>query len=1189
MKINISRLQQLAALLLFLILAYVIWFYSPIIIQDKAKFLNDRAAEIVNAQPLSALDWLIPGGLTGEEQIIGIADSGLDKGSTSDIHPDLQSESGKMPRVAMLKSYSGRELPDDPSGHGTHMAATIAGSGAASEGQYQGLAPGASIYFQALLDSNDKLKIPDSIETLFLPAYQAGVRTHVNGWGRSGNYYALISSQIDKFVYTHPDFLPLFGAGNSGPALSSLTSEANSKNALTIGSSQVPRPALSPDASFADQPASSSSLGPTGDGRIKPELLAPGSAVVSACSSLIESNYDANDMYTLMGGSSMATAVTGGSIALLREYLDKDLHMEDPSAALVKALLVNGARLLDDGPSVSKGFGILDLAGTILALEEKTFDLQENISIKESEVQRYSVVISSPSEPFKATLAWTDPPAKSGSTATLANNLDLIVEGPDGELYYGNDFQSRGQADSKNNIEQVFIPSPLPGKYTINVRGTNYSQDYTKQKYALVYGQALEQGTVSSIDNKQIVLTDEQNILLQEIKIKSVILDGQEASIDDVKPGSQLYLAANNAAYIFSSSWEADGVQMVSTADGDLLMETNSEIREGGYYIDSSDNPVNENTIMVNGEILQDNDDFPAGAELKANVNPIYQTLWQISAGYEEVSGYISSYNSTAGTMTLIHKQNTYILSSWAVGNIANQLINCSSQDAPYGYGEKADLKKLLPGMKVTLILSPGTNLVNYVKIERELVIGSAAYIDVESENITLSTGSVYHLFPGTLVSRDGENVSLDMLQEGDHIAGLLLPGSNNFLQIEASTNVRYGKVIYCNNQEKTLYFMDSNNKVNQYIMTEETGIFHRGGPADRTSLVPGSWIRMVCGADNDTIQRIDIADVEKEEEINFAAYYPASSVLEMADGSQYYCTEATLLSKNGYCLMPEDLLPGEKVKITTLSSADSNLGTPAAVEVVRRENISSPQLQISMRSLNGVLIVQGDSSADRIVLYREDNSRETIEPDTGGHFSAVFKLLENESKVQVLAINTKTGGIYGMEKEIQTYPVVTSINTFSDIELHPARTQIEELGSRGIIRGYEDGTYKPDRPITRVELIKILAAYEGWTPSGSGGMLFTDYQDIPWWALGAVNAAAEQGIIKGYPDGSLQPLAPVTWSEMTLIMERIYSLDYDGEQINSSISQGYINRAVPGSTGLASPVVTRAQAALFIVWMENQ
>ena len=89
----------------------------------------------------------------------------------------------------------------------------------------------------------------------------------------------------------------------------------------------------------------------------KPELLAPGSAVISACSSLSDSNFTANEMYTFMGGSSMATAITGGAIALLREYLDNKLQMENPSAALIKALLVNGARAFADGPSTSLGFG----------------------------------------------------------------------------------------------------------------------------------------------------------------------------------------------------------------------------------------------------------------------------------------------------------------------------------------------------------------------------------------------------------------------------------------------------------------------------------------------------------------------------------------------------------------------------------------------------------------------------------------------------------------------------------------------------------------------------------------------------------------------------------------------------------------------------------------------------------------
>jgi len=1197
--------QQVIAVLLAVLIIYPVCLCSlHTLASDNIDFLNDRAADIVNARPLSSMDLLIPGGLSGQGQIVGIADSGLDKGSVSDIHPDLQSELGRIPRVVMLKSYSGRDLPDDPVGHGTHMAAAIVGSGAASGGQYSGMAEGASLYFQALLDNDDILKIPDNINVLFTPAYQAGVKTHVNGWGREGNYYASVSSQIDRFVYNYPDFLPLFGAGNSGPDTSSLTCEANSKNALIIGSSQVPRPALSPDAKYADQAASSSSLGPTGDGRIKPELMAPGSAVVSACSSLSESNFTANEMYTLMGGSSMATAVTGGCIALLREYLDNSLHIENPSAALIKALLVNGARPFADGPSISMGFGILDLAGTVLALEEETFYLRDNENIKAAEAEEYTFVIGSDEAPFKATLAWTDPPANSGAAAALVNDLDLVVRGPGGKLYYGNDFESLGQADDKNNMEQVYIARPAPGKYTIRVRGADISDEYSRQKFAVVYGQALIQETITDIDDKQIVLGDNNNILLKEIQFRSIIRDGNTASVDDIQTGSQMYMTVSGDAYIFSSNWEAGGVQMISTPEGEMLLEANDEIREGGYYIAPRDQQDNDQGIMVNGEIFEDVNKFPTGAGLTASVNPVYQTLWQICAAYEEVSGYIASFDSASGKITLIHDSKSYILTDWAAGNFSSLVVDSSRQDAPFGYGEKAYREKLVPGMKVTLMLSPGSSLVNYVKVEREIVVGTVVYIDAASENIRLDTGKVYHLFPGTMVYRNGEEVSLEMLAIGDHVTGLLLPDTRDLLQLEASNCVRYGKIIYCNNNENTMYFIDSSNTVMSGMLTEKTGVYYRGVPVSRTSLMPGSWVRLICCHDNDIVQRVDMADIKKEQEYTLAAYYPQTRTFEMTDGSIYLYENSTLLSKNGYSLMPEDFLSGERVKITTLYAADS-ADTLAAVEVVRQEGVESPELQFTARSLNGVLIIQGYSTANRISIYREDNSREVIETDTDGQFSAIFRLLENEHEVQVLAINTETAGIFGVLEDIQEYPVNNEINTFSDITDHPAQEQIEELASRGVIQGYEDGTFRPDTTISRVELVKILAEYEGWTPSGGGGVLYTDYNEIPWWALGAVSAASEYGIIEGYPDGSFRPYELLSRSEMLVILDRalsgedesdstLVSNQYtDKDEVPSwaidAVSRGYERGMLQGIWPEAinfSQTVTRGEVAMFLMWL---
>lgn len=1190
-----------AAMFAFICISILFFGLSHIQAFDKVNFLNDRAADIINARPLSAMDLLVPEGLTGKGQIVGIADSGLDKGSISDIHPDLQNEPGKMPRLIMLKSYSGRAVADDPVGHGTHMASTIVGSGASSEGKYQGIAPGASLYFQALLDTEGNLKIPDKIDDLFAPAYQAGVKIHVDGWGRSGNYYAAVSAQIDDFVYRYPDFLPVFGAGNSGPAASTLSSEANSKNALVVGSSQVPRPALDSESHNADQVTSSSSRGPTGDGRIKPELLAPGSAIISACSSLTESNFTANPSYTLMGGSSMASAVTGGSIALLREYLTSKGMTRNPSAALEKALLVNGARMLSGGPSRENGFGILDLAGTILSLQEKGFLFEDNVRIKDQETLEYRFTVTDSNEPIKVTLAWTDPPGKAGSLI-LVNNLDLVIRTPNRRQYLGNDFARENRVDEKNNIEQIYIPHPDPGEYVINVRASRLGEHQTSQKFALVYGQTMRQETIREVNADGLLTADNTLLKTSDLNLQSILQDEKEIKLQDVLPGSQLYLSAAGNGYIFSSRWESGSTQMIPAQEGDFMVEASDQYREGGYYL----NPGQEDqttSISVNGQMIEDASLFPTGSGLTASVNPIYQTLWQISAVYGEVNGYIASVDADKGTIRLIHDMTEYTLSPWAAGTFTSVLKDSSPLDAAFGYGEKADLSRLIPGMKVTLMITPGTGWVNYVRVQRELVVGEIAYHDAETDTLRMDSGRAFKVFPGTMVYQNGLETELDQLAEGDCITGLLLPGTDQLLQINVCNEVYYGRVIYLNNSEGTLYFMDTENQVQQLPFHKDTGVYHQGVLVDKSNLAPGKWVKIMCTTDDGKIERVDIADIEESRETIFIRYDEQTGYLETLDGSRYSLGDFTLLSKGGYQVMPQDLVTGERIKITTLAAAAPYSSSLAAVEVVSKPGTQTPRLEVNVHSLNGVLIVQGSTDADRITLYRTGGKREVIPAGSDGKFSAIFSLLNGENQVQVFALNTRTGGIYSLAKEVKPF-AVKEVSTFTDIDNHPAQAQIEDLVSQGIVHGYEDGTFRPYEPITRVELIKLLVDYKGWQPSGRGiGRYYSDNDDIPWWALGAVTTATEYGIIQGYPDKSFRPLEPVSQSEMALIMDRAANLfkQEESSSLNTNlwyddvpdwarvaVSRGYergVLQSVWAAFRAAQPV-TRGEAAMFMAWL---
>jgi subtilisin family serine protease len=491
------------------------------------KLFNDVARQILgvtSANPGQDLKY------QGEGQIIAVADTGLD-----DTHPDFNG------RVVGLVALGRPGNPSDPNGHGTHVAGSVLGDGAASARDFRGVAPKAKLYFQSLMDSQDGLGgLPVSLESLFEPAYQAGARVHNNSWGAAtSSSYTVDSMDVDEYVSKRRDMLVVIAAGNEGTAAVninagdgfvdwlSLGSPATSKNALTVGAARssrstgglseltygrcwprdYPLPPISTELVSGDPEALAafSSRGPCDDRRIKPDLVAPGTDILSTRSSTAPADHywglHANNRYAYMGGTSMASPLAAGCAALVREYFVTERGIS-PSAALLKAALINGTRWLTSSDSIAdhgqqpnyhQGFGEIHLPTTLPSAAEPTLALEfvdtwqtppQQLK-RTGDMIRYTVTVNQ-GRPLRLCLAYTDLPARA-----LQNDLSLLVEDSTGNKFTGNEHLPGKitRSDMENNVEVIRIDDPAPGVWRLQVFARNLLRG--PQDFALVATGAL--------------------------------------------------------------------------------------------------------------------------------------------------------------------------------------------------------------------------------------------------------------------------------------------------------------------------------------------------------------------------------------------------------------------------------------------------------------------------------------------------------------------------------------------------------------------------------------------------------------------------------------------------------------------------------------------------------------------------
>ncbi len=285
-------------------------------------------------------------GYYGSGQTIAVSDSGLSvQGALS---PDFAGR--------LVRAYAPSEMNlasaqctakttfTDLNGHGTHVAGSVLGSGTRSgsnaaahayTGSHAGTAPEASLVFMALnTDGSSGIQCIDLNGDFLNKGYQDGARISSNSWGASDRGgYNQISSLVDDYIWRHKDYLVLYAAGNAGPGAQTVGSPGTAKNVLTIGASENNRPDQDSDADDPNTMAYFSSRGPTADGRVKPDVVAPGTWVLSVRAAQAPDGSfwgPFNQDYAYMGGTSMATPLSAGGAAIVREWLNKARSIAEP-------------------------------------------------------------------------------------------------------------------------------------------------------------------------------------------------------------------------------------------------------------------------------------------------------------------------------------------------------------------------------------------------------------------------------------------------------------------------------------------------------------------------------------------------------------------------------------------------------------------------------------------------------------------------------------------------------------------------------------------------------------------------------------------------------------------------------------------------------------------------------------------
>ncbi len=481
---------------------------------------DERAAQIVAGNYTSPTSILAPGynpltqfGVDGTGVTVSVSDDGVNIPGNGGFYIN-SANTVDGPLRGATAGASG--------GHGHINASIIAGNtpfGTLDPTGYNygiGIAPKANIinipFLKAGNTTTDAQAVDDTLNTLGPNGVRGTISNNSWGSGTNGNSYDSLAALYDGLVQDGSlaagidPFNIIFSAGNSGPGALSLTRPKVAKNVISVANSENIRPEIgNTGADNMDDLRSTSSRGPAADGRVKPDITAPGTVIAGSragSGSSVSGFIDANHAWST--GTSHAAPQVAGAAALFTQFWKNTHAGQYPNPSLVKAAILNTAQEMNGTttntstiPNGNEGWGRINMKYMLNTGVPVRYINEEIILQNAGTGVGIIGTVADPTKPVRITLVWTDPPGV-GNPA-LVNNLDLQVN-VNGNFYRGNVFTggvstTGGSGDTLNNVENVFIPAGVPaGSFfsvgvsavALNGDGALGNTDTTDQHFSIV-------------------------------------------------------------------------------------------------------------------------------------------------------------------------------------------------------------------------------------------------------------------------------------------------------------------------------------------------------------------------------------------------------------------------------------------------------------------------------------------------------------------------------------------------------------------------------------------------------------------------------------------------------------------------------------------------------------------------------